>query len=78
MKTREPDTVPERKVLAEDADQDYDAASEPKISGKSMVECICPGCGKLHVTKLHWSGRGVCRKFCQACRDRQTPIDTDR
>jgi predicted RNA-binding Zn-ribbon protein involved in translation (DUF1610 family) len=78
MKTRETDAVRKQKVLAEDAEQDYDAASGSEISGKSMVECICPGCGKLHVIKLHWSGRGVCRKFCQVCRDRQTPIDTDR
>ena len=59
----------------EDADQELDELYETKDSSKSKVECICPGCGKVHLMKIHWSGRGMCRKFCESCRDRQTPID---
>lgn len=44
---------------------------------KSKVECICPGCGKIHAMKMRWVGRGVPRKFCHSCRDRETPLDGD-
>lgn len=59
----------------EDADLEFDELSEVEGFGKSKVECLCPGCGKMHVMKMHWIGRGVPRKFCQSCRDRETPLD---
>jgi transposase-like protein len=79
MKTQQNDIVRKNKnkQLLEDADQEHDEVSEARKSGKSMVECICPGCGKYHIMKIHWSGRGVCRKFCQSCRDRETPLEND-
>jgi hypothetical protein len=61
----------------EDADQESDPVSERERFGKSKVECICPGCGKLHIMKLRWIGRGVPRKFCQSCRNRETSPDED-
>jgi transposase-like protein len=61
----------------EDADHEFDEMSAAKGSGKAKVECICPGCGKLHVMKMRWIGRGVPRKFCQSCRDRDTPLDDE-
>jgi hypothetical protein len=27
--------------------------------------------------KMRWVGRGVPRKFCHSCRDRETPLDGD-
>jgi hypothetical protein len=38
-------------------------------------ECICPNCGKRHTMNIRWIGRGVPRKFCQSCRDRETSSD---
>lgn len=76
MKTREPNVVREKAPeILEDADQDHDELQEAKGPGKSRVECICPGCGKVHLMKIHWTGRGMCRKFCESCRDRKTPVD---
>ncbi len=78
MRTRGPDVVEKiKKELLEDVDRDLDELYESKGSGKSKVECICPGCGKVHLMKIHWTGRGMCRKICESCRDRQTPIDID-
>lgn len=42
---------------------------------KSKVECICPNCGRKHTMNIRWIGRGVPRKFCQSCRDRETSSD---
>lgn len=61
----------------EDADSEFDKASQIEGPSKSKVECICPGCGKMHIMKMRWIGRGVPRKFCQSCRDRETPLDHD-
>jgi hypothetical protein len=78
VKTRELDTPrKQRSIALEDADPDHDGALEFKGLGKSKIECICPGCGKIHIMKVYWTGRGVPRKFCQSCRDRETPIDDD-
>lgn len=33
----------------------------------SNITCICPRCGKKHIAKLNWIGRGTPRKFCIAC-----------
>jgi hypothetical protein len=79
MKTKESDAFRKNiKETLEDADQSFDEAPGVKGSSKSKVECICPGCGKLHVMKIYWSGRGVPRKFCQSCRDRQHPLGDDK
>lgn len=61
----------------EDADPEFDQVPEVEDFGKSKVECICPGCGKMHPMKMRWIGRGVPRKFCQRCRDRETPLDDE-
>jgi transposase-like protein len=61
----------------EDADQEPGDAFEGSSFVKSKVECICPGCGRMHIMKMRWIGRGVPRKFCQSCRDRETPLDDD-
>lgn len=42
---------------------------------KSKVECICPNCGKKHTMNIRWIGRGMPRKFCQSCRDREASSD---
>jgi transposase-like protein len=78
MTRHKTDTFPngEQEPL-EDADPEFDALSEVKGSGKSKVECICPGCGKMHVMKMRWTGRGVPRKFCESCRHRESPLDGD-
>ena len=64
-----------KKEPLEDVDPDFDEWSGGGAPGKSKVMCICPGCGKTHVMKMRWIGRGVPRKFCQSCRDRETPLD---
>ena len=61
----------------EDADPESDQVSEVEGFYKSKVECICPRCGKMHIMKMRWIGRGVPRKFCQNCRDRETPFDDE-
>ena len=61
----------------EDADPELDHVSEVEGFGKSKVACICPGCGKMHIMKMRWIGRGVPRKFCESCRNRETPLDGD-
>jgi hypothetical protein len=69
------DTFPmHKKEPLEDADHEFDELSEVEGFGKSKVECLCPGCGKMHVMKMRWIGRGIPRKFCQSCRDRETPV----
>jgi len=76
MARHKTDTYPKhKKEPIEDLDPDFDESSVAAAHGKSKVECICPGCGKVHVMKMHWIGRGVPRKFCQSCRDRETPLD---
>jgi hypothetical protein len=66
-----------KKEPLEDADHEFDERSEGQDFVKSKVECICPGCGKMHIMKMHWIGRGVPRKFCESCQDRETPLDED-
>jgi hypothetical protein len=61
----------------EDADSEPDEVSEVEGFAKSKIECICPGCGKMHSMRMHWIGRGIPRKFCQSCRDRETPLDDE-
>lgn len=61
----------------EDADSEPDQAPKYIGLGKSQMECICPGCGKMHIMKMRWIGRGVPRKFCESCRNRETPLDGD-
>jgi len=65
------------KESLEDADPEHDQVSEVEDFGKSKVECICPGCGKMHIMKMRWIGRGVPRKFCLSCRDRGTLLNED-
>ena len=61
----------------EDADPEPDQVSEIDGFGKSKVECICPGCGKMHIMKMRWIGRGVPRKLCESCWDRENSSDED-
>lgn len=78
MKAREPEIFAERKKRPlEDIDQELDEDSGMERFSKSKVECVCPGCGKVHVMKMKWIGRGVPRKFCQSCRDRETPLENE-
>ena len=67
-------TIGFKKARAEFQDLLY---QETKKSGKSIADCICPGCGKVHLMKIQWTGRGMCRKFCESCRSRQTPVDRE-
>jgi hypothetical protein len=64
----------DKKEPIEDLDPEIDQVSELEGFSKSKVECICPGCGKVHIMKMRWIGRGVPRKFCQRCRDRESPL----
>jgi hypothetical protein len=78
MTTHKTDTFPKhKKEPLEDADPELDEVSELEGYGKSKVECICPRCGKMHIMKMRWIGRGVPRKFCESCRDRDTPFEHD-
>jgi hypothetical protein len=74
MKARGSDQSIKRvKERLEDFDPEFDEMPGEERFAKSKVECICPGCGRVHIIKMHWIGRGVPRKFCQSCRDRETP-----
>jgi hypothetical protein len=78
MARNKTDTFPKPKEEPlEDTDHEFDDLSGVEGFGKSKEECICPGCGKMHVMKMRWIGRGVPRKFCQSCRDRETPLDDE-
>ena len=37
-----------------------------EVYGK-QTECKCPRCGKKHMRKINWTGRGIPRKFCGVC-----------
>lgn len=52
---------------ADDVDPGCDESSDFE---NTPFECICPSCGKMHAMNIHWTGRGVPRKFCPQCRDR--------
>ena len=77
MASQKSDIFPELVEEPQDADHQPDHVSELESYVKSKVECICPGCGKMHIMKMRWIGRGVPRKFCQSCRDRESPLDDD-
>jgi len=78
MTSHKTDILPKhKKPLLEDADPESDQESEVEDLAKSKVQCICPGCGKMHLLNMRWIGRGVPRKFCERCRDRETPLDED-
>lgn len=34
-----------------------------------LVECMCPKCERKHKIKMKWTGRGVPRVYCRACRE---------
>ena len=78
MATHKTEILPNQiKQPIENADSEFDRKPDVEDFPKSKVECICPGCGKLHIMKMHWIGRGVPRKFCESCRDREAPLDED-
>jgi hypothetical protein len=68
------DIPPIKKQPLEDADHEFED-DDFEGHGRARTECVCPMCGKVHFTKIRWSGRGVPRKFCQHCRDRETPYE---
>ncbi|UCF94632.1 MAG: hypothetical protein JSW39_10890 [Desulfobacterales bacterium] len=35
---------------------------------KIKVECLCPKCGRKHILKFPWTGRGIPRKYCPQCK----------
>jgi len=36
---------------------------------KMNVVCVCPKCGKRHRVNSFWTGKGIPRKFCPACKN---------
>lgn len=38
--------------------------------GESMTEAKCPICGIVHKIWMNWQGRGVPRKYCKVCLQR--------
>ena len=42
-------------------------ASRNVQSKTPFTKCICPKCGKKHKTRLHWTGKGTAKKYCQKC-----------
>lgn len=55
----------------------------PKINGRRgrtnfneiETKCFCPKCQKSHTKAIHWTGRGVARKFCSSCKVLVNQID---
>ncbi len=37
-------------------------------SYKSLIDCICPRCGKTYKRHIFWTGRGIPKIFCNACK----------
>jgi hypothetical protein len=77
MKKRKTDDHSNTKQPLEDADPEFDDVSELEGFGRSRTACVCPMCGKMHAMKIRWVGRGVPRKFCPHCRDRETPYEEE-
>jgi len=78
MSSHKTDVSPKhKKEPLEDAEEEFDLFSGGNVHSKAKVECICPGCGKVHIMKMRWIGRGVPRKFCHRCRERETPLDEE-
>lgn len=78
MAPHETDVTPKGiKPSLEDADPEIDCVPEVEGFAKSKVKCICPRCGKMHIIKMRWIGRGIPHKFCQHCRNRETPPDEE-
>jgi len=36
-------------------------------SFKKMTKCICPNCKEEHKKKMHWTGKGIPKKYCHNC-----------
>lgn len=41
----------------------------------ASTECLCPKCGAVHRLKFLWTGRGMPKKYCQACKLYAASID---
>ncbi len=65
---------PHEEPLGDEA-EDFDALADEASFAKSKTDCICPGCGKMHIMQIRWIGRGVPRKFCPNCRERESALD---
>lgn len=59
----------------DDGADDFDALADEASFAKTKITCVCPGCGKMHIMQIRWIGRGVPRKFCQSCRERESAFD---
>ncbi len=64
-KVQQPDKLVRLDSLSSDMD---DGDESYEFNHKTVVECLCPCCGKKHLMNFHWIGRGVPRKFCKSCR----------
>lgn len=64
-------------VMNNDCELDDDCQVSDLECEKTFVECICPKCGVRHKLKLCWTGSGVPRKFCTACRKSALNYDLD-
>jgi Zn ribbon nucleic-acid-binding protein len=38
-------------------------------SASDITKCICPRCNEIHTMQIFWTGRGMPKKFCPACKD---------
>lgn len=45
------------------------------LNKTASTECICPKCGTIHRLKFLWTGRGMPKKYCQACKLYAASID---
>ena len=76
MTRSKPDILPEyKKEPLEDVDPEFNDLNGIERLERSMMECICPKCGQMHIMKIRWMGRGIPRKFCRNCRDRAGWLD---
>ena len=55
-------------IYEEDCELDESCQATDPDCGKSLVECVCPKCGVRHKMKLCWTGTGIPRKYCAACK----------
>ena len=46
------------------------------IAEPKYWECKCPKCGKLHILKMHWIGRGRPYKYCDPCKGAVSGINS--
>ena len=53
---------------------DRKSKNEYMDSEKASIKCKCPKCDSIHQAHMHWTGRGMPRIYCSACKSRVSGV----